>query len=152
MSAAKPTAQADAFGTTAGADGSDAGAAAGPLAPCLPDPAARTWAVTPLQKALLAESMVALDNGANVEQIVWELDQAPEPERFRAAWQAAVDAFDALRLAFVWTEPGAEPRQSVLPPGTPVRFGRVDGPQGTPADAWERLERFLEEDRRLGFD
>lgn len=109
------------------------------------------FALTSLQKGLLAESMVALDRGANVEQIVWELDHVPAFDRFRAAWQGAVDAFDALRLAFAWPEPGAEPQQTVLA-SVRLPFRRVDCPEPTPSQQLARLERFLEEDRRAGFD
>jgi hypothetical protein len=62
--------------------------------------ASERFQLTPAQKALLAESLVALDKGVNVEQVVWELDHVPDAVRFRAAWQAAFDTFDALRLGF----------------------------------------------------
>ena len=107
--------------------------------------------LTPLQKGLLAESMVALDRGANVEQIVWELDHVPDPERFRAAWQTTLDAFDALRLAFAWPESDAEPKQAVLA-SVRLPFQRVDGAERTPEQQLAWLERFLERDRRAGFD
>lgn len=109
------------------------------------------FALTPLQKGLLAESLVARDKGANVEQIVWELDQVPAVERFRAAWQSALDAFDALRLVFSWPEAGAEPRQAVLA-SVPLPFQRLDCPERSMAQQQARLDRFLEEDRRAGFD
>src|SRR5215510_16467520 len=75
--------------------------------------ASERFSLTPVQKALLAESLVALDKGINVEQVVWELDHVPDVVRFRAAWQAAFDTFDALRLGFEWPESSKEPQQAV---------------------------------------
>ena len=66
------------------------------------DPAASTFVLTPLQKGFLAETLLASDKGVNIEQIVWELDHVPDADRFRAAWQSALDAFDALRLSFAY--------------------------------------------------
>ena len=54
------------------------------------DPVANTFVLTPLQKGFLAESLLASDNGVNIEQIVWELDHVPDADRFRAAWQTYV--------------------------------------------------------------
>src|SRR5262245_38515625 len=79
------------------------------------DPGASAFVLTPLQKGFLAESLVAPDKSLNIEQIVWELDHVPDADRFRAAWQSALDAFDALRLSFAWPGSGGEPRQSILP-------------------------------------
>lgn len=112
---------------------------------------ADTFVLTPMQKGLLAESLVARAKGVNLEQIVWELDHVPDEDRFRAAWQAAVDTFDALRLAFVQAEAGEEPRQAVLD-SVRLPFRRVDSPDRSPADQRARLERFLAEDRSAGFD
>ncbi len=137
------------------APGSAAGAAASAPAGAPPqrrDPGEpEAFPLTPLQKGLLAESMVARDKGANVEQIVWELDHVPASDRFRAAWQAALDTFDALRLALAWRESGSEPRQTVLPT-LRLPFQQVESPEQAPSRQAERLERFLEEDRRAGFD
>ena len=112
---------------------------------------AESFVLTPMQKGLLAESLVALDKGVNLVQVVWELDHVPDVDRFRAAWKDAVGAFDALRLAFAWPEAGGEPRQAVLDP-VRLAFVRLDLPERSAAGQRERLERFLAEDRGAGFD
>ena len=109
------------------------------------------FVLTAMQKGLLAESMVALAKGVNIEQIVWELDHVPDAERFRAAWQSTLGAFDALRLAFLWPESGGEPRQTVLA-SAQLPFQRLDCPERSPAEQQARVEGFLAEDRRVGFD
>src|SRR5262245_65303950 len=105
------------------------------------DPVASTFVLTPLQRGFLAESLVASDKGVNIEQIVWELDHVSDADRFRAAWQSALDAFDAFRLSFAWPGSGGEPRQSVLP-SVRLPFQGVDWPEqvSTPPD--HRLPSF----------
>jgi amino acid adenylation domain-containing protein len=115
------------------------------------DPVASTFALTPLQKGFLAESLVARDKGVNIEQIVWELDHVPDAARFRAAWQSALDAFDALRLSFVWPGSGGEPLQSVVA-SVRVPFQKVDWPAQSSTQPDHRLESFLAQDRRAGLD
>jgi amino acid adenylation domain-containing protein len=112
---------------------------------------AEEFVLTPLQKGFLAESLMASDQGMNIEQVVWELDRVPDLHRFRAAWQGVLDAFDALRLSFVWSGPREEPRQHVV---TPVRlpFQRLDWPERPPGEQDARLEGFLDQDRRAGLD
>ena len=112
---------------------------------------AEEFVLTPLQKGFLAESLAASDHGINVEQVVWELDRIPDAERFRAAWQSALDAFDALRLSFVWPGPGKEPRQFVVA-RVRLPFQRVDCPERSEEEQNARLEGFLDQDRRAGLD
>jgi amino acid adenylation domain-containing protein len=114
-------------------------------------PVASTFVLTPLQKGFLAESLVASDKGVNIEQIVWELDHVPDADRFRAAWQSALDAFDALRLSFAWPGSGGEPRQSIVP-SVRLPFQRVDWPEQLSTQPDHRLASFLAQDRRAGLD
>ena len=115
------------------------------------DPVASTFVLTPLQKGFLAESLLASDKGVNIEQIVWELDHVPDADRFRAAWQSALDAFDALRLSFAWPGSGGEPRQSIVP-SVRLPFQRVDWPEQLSTQPDHRLASFLAQDRRAGLD
>jgi amino acid adenylation domain-containing protein len=110
-----------------------------------------TLTLTPIQKGLLAETLVASEPGLNIEQVVWELDFVPDPVRFRAAWQHAIDVFDALRLSFLWPSSNKEPAQTVQ---AQVRlpFRELDWSAAESTVAQARLEHFLEQDRQDGFD
>ena len=113
--------------------------------------ASERFPLTPAQKALLAESLVALDKGINVEQVVWELDHVPDVVRFRAAWQAAFDTFDALRLGFEWPKSSKEPQQSVRARAQ-LPFQVLECTESGSREQQARLKRFLEHDRSAGFN
>ena len=110
-----------------------------------------SFALTPIQKGLFAESRVASDPGLNVEQVVWELDHIPDLPRFRAAWESAIETFDALRLHFEWPASSDEPSQTVQRQ-VPLPFRRLDYPAVSRREQQARLESFLELDRSAGFD
>jgi amino acid adenylation domain-containing protein len=116
--------------------------------PATDDPV--TFSLTPIQEGLLAESLIASDPGLNVEQVVWELDHVPDLARLRAAWQGAVDAFDALRLGFDWPKSEKHPRQHVRAMEVPFHELDLSAPEESLRRS--RLERFLDEDRSAGFD
>jgi len=99
---------------------------------------------------MLTESLLARGRGINIEQIVCELDEPFDPERFRGAWQSALDRFDALRLEFHWSKPN-EPvvgtRRDVEVP-----FHVEDWGAHSEAEQRAMLAAFFDRDRAQGFD
>src|SRR5205823_3696406 len=73
-----------------------------------------------------------------------------EEGSLRLAWQQTVDRHDVLRTAFVWEEV-AEPLQVVGEKAALV-WEREDWRGLTEHAQRERLETFLDTDRRRGFD
>ncbi|MET8944922.1 condensation domain-containing protein [Streptomyces sp. NPDC004542] len=63
-------------------------------------PLPRTFAVTPLQRELLADALTGPDQ--QVEQLAWRWHGPLETRRFTAAWRAVFDCETVLRSAFVW--------------------------------------------------
>lgn len=63
-------------------------------------PLPQTFAVTPLQRELLADVGGGPDH--QVEQLAWRWHGPLDTGRFTAAWQAVFDCETVLRSAFVW--------------------------------------------------
>jgi amino acid adenylation domain-containing protein len=110
-----------------------------------------SFALTSIQKSFLAESLIASNKRQNVEQVVWELDHVPNVASFRAAWQSALDAFDALRLQFELQKSSKVPRQKVRS-RVEVPFRELDFWTSDRGEHRARIEQFLEKDRSVGFD
>jgi amino acid adenylation domain-containing protein len=105
---------------------------------------------TPLQQGMLYHSAAEPESGAHVTQLVGTLDGPLAPPAFRRAWQRAVDRHPVLRTSFAWKRRG-EPMQVVHRDAKLVFVEEDWG--GLPPEAQERrLEEFLAEDRRAGFD
>ncbi len=106
--------------------------------------------VTPMQRGMLAESLLARGRMVNIEQVVCELEDPLDPERFRAAWQSALDRFDALRLEFEWPKPD-EPLVRVCP-RVDLPFRLEDWTKHSEAEQREMLASFFDRDRSEGID
>lgn len=100
------------------------------------------------QKGMLLESLGA-QPGIHVEQAIFELRGRIEPDTFQRAWQAVVDRYAILRTAFAWNA-HSEPMQVVLR-HVEVPLERVDWSDRPAHEQRDRLERYLEADRTLGF-
>jgi len=90
------------------------------------------------------------DSGVDLEQIVCRLPERLELGAFTQAWQAVAERHPALRTRIRW-EGVDEPVQEVLDEVAPAIHAQDW--RGIPSgERRERLERFLAEDRRRGFD
>jgi len=108
------------------------------------------YPLSPSQLGMLLESVAAPGSGVHVEQVGCTLSGPLRLELFRQAWERVLGRHAALRTAFVWKEQ-AEPLQVVL--------RRVELPLAvedlrslTAGEREQRLERYLEADRRAGFN
>ncbi|MER5299619.1 amino acid adenylation domain-containing protein [Streptomyces lasiicapitis] len=111
------------------------------------------WQLTPTQEGMLFRSLAedgAVGSGVYVEQLVCELEGDLDQEAFARAWQAAVDRHAVLRGVCVWQD---VPRPLFVVPARrelPVAFlDFTDGFVGSPS---ARLDAFVQQDRRTGFD
>ncbi|MDE3155808.1 MAG: amino acid adenylation domain-containing protein [Acidobacteriota bacterium] len=108
------------------------------------------YALSPLQEGLLFHSLYDPRSSAYFDQLIVAIQGTLDEDAFARAWQALVDRHPALRTAFAWRS-GKRPLQVV------ARTARLDvirhDWRGEPdALAPARLEAFLEEDRRRGFE
>jgi natural product biosynthesis luciferase-like monooxygenase protein len=88
--------------------------------------------------------------GVDLEQIVCRLEECVDAEALLAAWKRVVGRHDALRTSFRWADLD-EPVQ-VVHPSVEVSFDVFGEPASDEAARRARLDRYLEEDRRRGFD
>jgi amino acid adenylation domain-containing protein len=106
--------------------------------------------LSPSQQGMLFETLPAPESGIYIEQAVCPLYGDLDLAAFRKAWQRVVERHAILRTSFVWKNQD-EPLQVV--------FQRVELPIElhdwralAPDEQQERLEAYLDEDRRKGFD
>ncbi len=109
------------------------------------------YPLTPLQQGLLFESLYAQEeNGIYFEQPRLHLHGELDPERLRQAFELVLQRHDILRAAVLHKE--TDTPLQVICHGVALPWQEHDW-RGLPDEGWqERLERFLREDRALGFD
>ncbi|TBV11938.1 non-ribosomal peptide synthetase, partial [Phytopseudomonas dryadis] len=102
------------------------------------------YPLSPMQQGMLFHSAFDMSAGHYINQLRVDVTGL-DVERFRRAWQGAVDAHDILRSRFIWQEPQSQPLQVVLK-AQPVPFevrGRTTG---------AALQVIADEQRQRGFD
>ncbi|WP_460111359.1 non-ribosomal peptide synthetase [Pseudomonas sp. S3_H04] len=117
----------------------------------LPVPAGQlddVYPLSPMQQGLLFHTLYEQAAGEYINQLRVDVEGL-DPERFRAAWQATVDAQDILRSGFVWQGELTQPVQIVhkqvqLPFSTLDWRDRDDQPAA--------LAALADAERQQGFD
>jgi len=98
--------------------------------------------LTALQEAMVLASLTDESDGVYISQVVMELSRVPEPETWWFAWQQVCERHDALRSVFLIKE-RARPVSVVL--------RKIDLDHSV-TSACDDLDRWLADDRALGFD
>jgi amino acid adenylation domain-containing protein/non-ribosomal peptide synthase protein (TIGR01720 family)/FkbM family methyltransferase len=107
------------------------------------------YPLAPIQQGLLYHALQSPEEGVFLAQytcVLLHLEMAP----FEAAWQQVVDRHPVLRTAFVWKQVDRPLQVVGRDVGLPIEHS--DWRQVPPPERDERLERFLRDDRRRGFD
>jgi len=99
--------------------------------------------LSPLQQGLLFHCLHAAEAGDYINQLRLDIDQL-DPQRFLAAWQAALDAHPGLRASFHWPATAQQPVQ-VIHRQVQVPFSQLDW-RDEPAQT-ERLQTLAEQQR-----
>jgi amino acid adenylation domain-containing protein/non-ribosomal peptide synthase protein (TIGR01720 family) len=108
------------------------------------------YPATPLQSGMLFHSLYAPESAVYFEQVHCTIAAPFEVDAFRRAWQHVVDRHSVLRTGFVWE--GLEKPLQLVHRRVASTWDELDW-IGSPAEEQERrLERFLQEDRKKGFD
>lgn len=107
-------------------------------------------ALSPLQEGLLFH--VLLDPGSPVyfEQVSCRLRDLTYPQLFHRAWQLVLQRHSSLRASFYWKNQ-KQPLQ-VVRKHCDLPWDKRDWRGAPPDELAVRLEMFLEDDRRCGFD
>ncbi|KAF0865633.1 non-ribosomal peptide synthase/polyketide synthase [Pseudomonas sp. LD120] len=106
------------------------------------------YPLSPMQQGMLFHTLYEQGAGDYINQLRVDVDGL-EPERFRQAWQAAIDRHDILRSGFLWQGELPAPVQ-VVHKRIALDFVEHDwrAIEALPA----ALDRLAEEERRRGFD
>ncbi len=106
------------------------------------------YPLSPMQQGMLFHTLLEHGNGDYINQMRLDVDGV-DPQRFRAAWQAAVDAHDILRSGFFWQGDLPQPVQ-VVQRQVEVPFSVLDWHDRTDLEA--ALQTLADEERALGLD
>jgi natural product biosynthesis luciferase-like monooxygenase protein len=108
------------------------------------------YPLSPVQAGMLFNRLAAPASGVDVEQMIAGLPEEIDVAALERAWRLLVERHAALRTSLSWGGPG-EPDQRVAPT-VDVPFVVHDWRDTPRADQGRRLEDFLVDDRRQGFD
>ncbi len=109
-----------------------------------------TFPLTPMQEGMLFHCLAAPQSGVDVEQVIGTIGEPLDLLAFNRAWQRLVDRHEALRMQFVFDERGTArqfPRDRVV-----FAVDHTDWSDLLPQERELRLQDYLKEDRRRGFD
>ena len=108
------------------------------------------YPLSPIQQGMLFHWLLDRHSGNDIEQIVAELHEPMDPSRLRQCWQRVLGAFSTLRTSFLWeglSTPLQEIRADVVMPFATEDLRHLDALRQR-----ERIEEYLQRDRRDGFD
>jgi len=108
------------------------------------------YPLSPMQQGMLFHSRLAPESGMYVEQLSCLLKGSLDAAALARAWQRVVDRHPILRTGFV-SEGLKEPVQAVHKQ-VQITLDEQDWTGLSPDEQERRLEAFLEEDRRKGFN
>src|SRR5271169_174683 len=108
------------------------------------------YPLSPMQQVMLFHTLRAPGSGVYCERLSCTIRGEVEIVAFEMAWQHVVDRHPALRTVFIW-EHLDEPMQ-VVHEHVKVTIEHHDWSLDSPVTHKQRLERYLEEDRRKEFD
>ncbi len=108
------------------------------------------YPLTPSQQGLLYHALRAETGETYFEQFCYTVAGTLDVSAFRRAWERVVERHPALRAAFVWK--GLTAASQVVRAKAPLPWLAADWSPLPDAEAAARLDRYLTEDRRKGFD
>ncbi|VVM96644.1 non-ribosomal peptide synthetase [Pseudomonas fluorescens] len=106
------------------------------------------YPLSPMQQGMLFHTLLEQGGGDYINQMRLDVDGV-DPQRFRAAWQAVVDAHDILRTGFFWQGDLQQPVQ-VVQRHLDVPFRILDWRAQPDLDA--ALQTLADEERAQGLD
>src|SRR5919205_487679 len=108
------------------------------------------YPLSPLQEGLLFHTLYTPESGVYFQQLRFRFNGTLDAGAWERAWRRVVERHAVLRTAFAWQ--GHERPLQVVLRRVRVPWQEFDL-RGLPeSEQRERLEAFLEEDRRRGFD
>ena len=108
------------------------------------------YPLSPMQQGILFHSLLAPDAGAYVPQVCITVDGLTNVIAFQKSWEEVFRRHSILRTAFRW-EKRDQPFQVVYRV-LDLPWQQQDWREFSPSEQQQKLEDFLEEDRKQGFD
>ncbi|RMF32481.1 MAG: non-ribosomal peptide synthetase, partial [Chloroflexi bacterium] len=108
------------------------------------------YPLSPMQQGMLFHSLYAPESGVYVEQLSCTLRGDLDVPAFRRAWQRVVDRHAVLRTSFVWKQ--LDKTLQVVHRQVTIPLEQQDWRGLSPAQQQARLDAFLQQERRRGFD
>jgi amino acid adenylation domain-containing protein/non-ribosomal peptide synthase protein (TIGR01720 family) len=115
-----------------------------------PGPAADIYPLSPTQQGLLFHALLSPGSDVYLLQNSWAVHAALDTAALERAWQACLQRHHALRSSFHWQ--GLDTPVQVVHAQVPTTFEAQDWRGFTPEEQEARLERFIREERKAGFD
>ncbi|GHO57926.1 non-ribosomal peptide synthetase/type I polyketide synthase [Ktedonobacter robiniae] len=106
--------------------------------------------LSPAQQGMLYESLSAPGKGIHIEQWLCTLTGKLDIDAFKRAWQWELDRHAIFRTGFTW-ENRTEPLQVALH-HVPLALDQHDLRHLSPTEQSSYLDRYMEEERKRGFD
>ncbi|MFL7963585.1 non-ribosomal peptide synthase/polyketide synthase [Pseudomonas kielensis] len=106
------------------------------------------YPLSPMQQGMLFHSLLGHGSGDYINQMRLDVEGV-DPQRFRAAWQAVVDAHDILRTGFFWQGDLEQPVQ-IVQRQVEVPFRVLDWNGRT--EIGDALQTLADEERAQGVD
>jgi amino acid adenylation domain-containing protein len=106
--------------------------------------------LSPLQQGILFQTLYSPDSGMYVEQLSFTLSAPIASGPFQKAWQKVVERHAALRTSFYWED--VEQPVQVVQRGLDMPVQQEDWSGLDGAEQLTRLQAFLTDERRRGFD
>src|SRR5215470_5253677 len=103
-----------------------------------------------MQNEMLLHTLSIPESELGVVQLCWRLGADFQIPAFKRAWQEVVDRHPIFRTSVYW-ENLSEPLQ-IVHRRTSLVWEEHDWRWSSPSERENRLELFLQEDRRRGFD
>ncbi len=107
------------------------------------------YPLSPVQEGMLFYTLLAPGSGAYVTQTLYELEGL-NIAAMKRAWQRVLDRHPILRTAFVWK--GLDHPRQIVRRQVEVPFSQEDWRRYSLSEQKVRLERFLKEEQRQGFE
>ncbi len=108
------------------------------------------YPLSPMQKGMLFHQLFEPTSGADLEQMVLRFSERIDPPTVAAAWEEVAQRHEVLRTSFPAVTDG-EPIQ-IVHDRAPMELAVVDQSAYNRGQREDRLQQFLDADRRRGFD
>ncbi len=113
-------------------------------------PVQESYPLSPMQQGMLFHALYAPRSGIDIEQVIVDIEEDIDGSTLGEAWMSALTRHPILRTRFLW-ENLQQPVQEVAKDArVPIHEENFDGLSEKEVE--QRLEDFLDADRRRGFD